>query len=256
MHRSLTSVCRRIAYSVAIFMLTFHFSIKSPLHKLPLITGVRNPNEETEVSNSESFEKFGKTIHRAWKIAGLRYGLIEHRVSIGGLEPEDYDDLGRASIVLSVAAIDGYFTDAFLERLISFMESKEPTDKLVEILGKAGIGTKEVLELLNKDNPHQRIKISIESYLEKFVTQKTEKVDDLFLAYNYKNICNSAANKCGDENVLSALEEFVGRRHQIVHDGDYLKDGQLRGFSQDLMTDQVQSIERFILAFDEILFKR
>ncbi len=46
-------------------------------------------------------------------MANLRHGLIEHQIIIGDGDLSDYDDLGRASIVLAVAAMDSYFTEAF-----------------------------------------------------------------------------------------------------------------------------------------------
>ncbi len=76
------------------------------------------------MSRSKSFTKFSNTIHRAWLLANLRHGLRENEVILGDGSIDDYDDLGRASIVLSVAAMDSYFTDAFIEKLLPFLRHK------------------------------------------------------------------------------------------------------------------------------------
>ncbi len=44
------------------------------------------------------------------------------------------------------------------------------------------------------------------------------------------------------------------RRHQIVHDGDYMSKGVLRGFDQGEVTEQAQTVEKFVVACDEMLF--
>ncbi len=100
------------------------------------------------MSRSKAYQKFGLTLRRAYKMAELRHGLIENDIVIGSSEIEDYDDLGRASVVLIVAAMDSYFTDAFIEKLVPFLECNKPTKDLVKVLEKAGVGVKEALELL------------------------------------------------------------------------------------------------------------
>ncbi len=47
-------------------------------------------------------------------MANLRNGLIENQITVGGGDLSDYDDLGRASVVLAVATMDSYFTEAFI----------------------------------------------------------------------------------------------------------------------------------------------
>ena len=53
----------------------------------------------------------------------------------------DYSDMTRSAVVLAVAAMDSYFTDVFVERLIVYIKSHKPNTKLVELLSKAGVNT-------------------------------------------------------------------------------------------------------------------
>jgi len=81
-----------------------------------------------------------------------------------------------------------------------------------------------------------------------------DKIDSLFLAYGFRHISRSAEAKAKRTTLLKTVERLVTRRHQIVHDGDYMKSGKLRSFDQGKVTGQVQSMERFVTACDEILF--
>ena len=206
------------------------------------------------MSRSNSYNKFSNTIHRAWLLANLRHGLRENAVTVGGGSIDDYDDLGRASIVLAVAAMDSYFTDAFIEKLLPFLRNKKPTKGLIDILEKSGFGVKEALELLHEKKPFSRIRDILESYLSTYVTQSADKIDKLFLVYGYKELCKSAEKKCRRKTLIKTVEKLVRRRHEISHDGDYLKNGKLRKFEQSSITNQVQSMEKLIQTCDEILF--
>lgn len=204
--------------------------------------------------SSNAYIQFSATIHRAWRMANLRNGLIENQILIGDGELSDYDDLGRASIVLAVAAMDSYFTEAFIEKLVPFLQRKRPTKKLVQILESAGFGIADALQLLNQFNPLARVKKTLENHLERHVTQNTERIDDLFLAYGYKNLSGSAEAKTKRKSLLKTVEHLVTRRHQIVHDGDYYKNGKLRTFSQTTTTKEVRALETFVMVCDGILF--
>jgi hypothetical protein len=128
------------------------------------------------VSRSKAHTKFAKTVHRAWLMANLRNGLIENQITVGDGDISDYDDLGRASVVLTVAAMDSYFTDAFIEKLIRFLRSKKPTKDLIKKLEDAGFGLAAALELLNEKHPYGRIKRTLENHLERYVTQSERRL--------------------------------------------------------------------------------
>lgn len=206
------------------------------------------------MSRSKSFKKFSKTVHRAWLMANLRHGLIENEIIIGSGAVVDYDDLGRASIVLTIAAMDSYFTDAFIEKLVPFLKNNKPTKDLVRILEKAGIGVKEALELLYEKRPYERIRKILEQHLENCVTQNPSIINKLFIAYGFKDICKSAEGKCKSNNIITSVKKLVKRRHEIVHNGDYLNNGNLRSFSQSRVNKQVLCMEKFVNACDELLF--
>ena len=206
------------------------------------------------MSRSKAHDKFAKTVHRARLLANLRNGLIENQVIIGDGDLSDCDDLARASVVLAVAAMDSYFTEAFIEKLIPFLRSKKPTKELVKTLERAGFGVGEALELLNEKNPYGRIRKTLENHLERYVTQSVDKIDSLFLAYGFEHISTFAQAKAKRKTLIKTVARLVTRRHQIVHDGDYMKSGKLRTFDQKTVTREVEAMEKFVTACDEMLF--
>lgn len=206
--------------------------------------------------NSQSFAKFCKTLTRAGEMAVLRRSLIAHGVSFGGSDNDNYYDLGRASVVLAVAAMDSYFTDAFIEFLESFLIRFQPTDELVSILARNGMGVKEALGLIYEKEPRKKIKDRIEKQLEKYVTQDIENIDRLFLSYSLRNLSQSAVKMSGNMETLSSLKLLVNRRHGIVHDGDYENNGDLNPYDDELITQQVQSMEEFVMCCDKILMNK
>ena len=68
-----------------------------------------------------------------------------------------------------------------------------------------------------------------------------DRIDDLFLAYGYENSPSSAEAKSRRKSLIPTVEHLVTRRHQIVYDGDYHKNGKLRTFSQNTTTREVRA---------------
>ncbi len=116
---------------------------------------------------------FLNTIHRANSFIDQfengRHGQLKHN-----------DDLLRMAIVLSVSAMDAYFTNKFCDILIPFLKNKKPSSELIEILKKAGLNTETALDLIAMDRPYRRIRTLVESYFEQYTTQRAEVIDNLW----------------------------------------------------------------------------
>ncbi len=123
-----------------------------------------------------------------------------------------------------------------------------------ELLEDAGFGVKEALELLHEKKPYIRIRKILELHLEMYITQSVDKINKLFRAYGFKDICKSAEGKCRSTILITSAKKLVKRRHEIVHDGDYMKNGKLKSFNQDQITKQVGCMDKLVYACDEILF--
>lgn len=63
--------------------------------------------------------------------------------------------------------------------------------------------------MLPKDRnkrPYRKLRTLVEQYLEKFVTQKFDTIDDLFLSMSLKDLCKNAEKKSKRINLCRRIE--------------------------------------------------
>lgn len=137
------------------------------------------------------------------------------------------DDVLRAAIVLSVAAMDGYFTRRFSELLVPYLKRNGPNEKLIQLLEAAGLTTAVALELAAMDRPYRRVRALVQRHLATYTTQRFRAIDELFLALGVKDLSKHAQGMAKKTRLLRSVELLVERRHQIVHDGDMSTHGKL-----------------------------
>jgi hypothetical protein len=207
------------------------------------------------VPKKKSIAHFKSTIKRSSELAFFHKALSK----VLAANPQSpiptglCDDILRAAIVLSVAAMDAYFTDRFSEILVPYLKKNGATKDLTEILKDAGLDTKFALEILKMERPYRRIGSLIDGYFEKYTTQKYEVIDRLFLAYGIKDLCENAKNRSRKKKLLLRIENFVLRRHQVVHDGDCNMHGKLQKVSAKTVENRIRDIELFVENCDAIL---
>jgi len=168
----------------------------------------------------------------------------------------DYSDITRASIVLAVAAMDSYFTSVFSEHLIAYIKVKGPTEKIVNVLKDAGVGTKCALELLTMQRPYRRIRSIVMKHLARHVMQRVEMINKLFEAYGFKNFCEEVQKATGRKKLISSIKKLVLRRHKIVHDGDMSSHGKLQPININDTKKRILAILTFVSKSDELIFSK
>lgn len=166
----------------------------------------------------------------------------------------DLSDMSRASAVLAVAAMDSYFTDVFVERLVHFIKLKGATKQLVALLHEAGIDTECALQLIVMKSPFRKITKMVESHLSLVTTQKTEAIDKLFLVYSIKDFCANVAgfSKKGPP-LLASIRMLVSRRHRIVHEGDLNSHGRANKADPKEFQRRIHDLVLFVSKADELL---
>jgi ATP-dependent helicase/DNAse subunit B len=162
------------------------------------------------------------------------------------LSHNELSDLLRASIVLSVSAMDAYFTNKFVDILIPYLKNKGPNKRLAKLLEDAGLDVEQALEMINMERPWRRIRTLMDAYLEKFTTQKAHIIDELFLALGIKDFTKHAQGIVKYRGLLSKIEHIVERRHEIVHDGDLNSYGKMRRISAREVAGYTNDIAAFI----------
>ena len=165
----------------------------------------------------------------------------------------DSSDLLRAALVFGVAAMDSYFTDVFAERFIPYLQKKGPNKAMVSLLENAGLGTETALKIMTMKRPYRRIRTLVEESLEKKVTQTTNVIDDLFLAFDLKNFTQHIAQLKRRKTLLRSIRNAVNRRHKIAHDGDINSHGNLNPITRRDVQHKLKDIVLFVAGADQIL---
>ena len=161
-------------------------------------------------------------------------------------------DVLRAAVVLSVSAMDAYFTDRFCELFIPALKRKEPGEAMVKLLKAAKFDIREALHLIQMQQPYRRIRKLIDDHLERHPTQRIDAINDLYRCFGLQNFCGNVEAKIGKKGLLMKVEKLVQRRHAIVHDGDYYH-GKLQRISPVTSLEGMAAVMRFVLEAEKML---
>ena len=83
------------------------------------------------IEESKAFVKFDKTINRSIALIRSYRSLLRLKIDNRNLRIRISKDLIRASVVLSVAALDAYITDVFSEMLVPYLKKHKPNEYLI-----------------------------------------------------------------------------------------------------------------------------
>lgn len=208
---------------------------------------------------SNALKKFNGTVSRSISLleayAAVRRAL-SNRSPNKGQPLLEIDDLVRSAIVLSIAAMDTYFTDLFAETLVPYLKKHRPSRHLVKILSDAGLDTAQALELLSMKRPYRRIRKLIETHHAVLVTQHFDVVDKLFQAYGLKDFSRHVQSSLRRRNLLKRIGILVARRHAIVHEGDLNRRGKLQPIDPRDIGKRIMDLMVFIGKADERIMSR
>jgi len=205
---------------------------------------------------SKSYLKFEKVIKRALNLVDMQK-LFEKRLP--GVAKEghfDFGDLSRSAVVLSVAAMDAYFTDVFMERFTPYLKKRGPTKGIIELLDNAGFNTKFAIEILPMERPLRRIRCLLDQHLENHTTQATDAIDTLFLAYGFKNFSTNVQKLKKRKTLLRSIEILVNRRHEIAHEGDMNSRHKLNPIDSKEIKRRIMDIVTFVNGAEGLLRKQ
>ncbi|MDH3890616.1 MAG: hypothetical protein OEV49_05995 [candidate division Zixibacteria bacterium] len=195
---------------------------------------------------SKSFLQFNRTWNRS-------LGLIETWLRINetkAIKIRHESDLIRSSVVLSVAAMDTYFTARFTELIVPYLKTHEPHDDLIRILEESGFNIRKSLVMISMTRPYRRIRALVQNHVERITTQRFDAVDDLFVCLGFKNMCQNAQGLLGRSRIKRSVEILVERRHQIVHDGDINRHDRLRPIGTVTTLKRLKDLNLFVGACD------
>jgi len=204
---------------------------------------------------SNAHNKFVKTIKRCESLVNS-YNQLQAIDQANGVAVPTPKDIVRGAVVLAVAALDTYVTDAFSEKLVPYLQRYKPDEELIELLYKSGLDTKEALVLLGMKRPYRRIRTLIENYYGSYTTQKFDVIDQIFKPYRLANITENSARKSGTPSIKTSVGKLVERRHQIAHAGDYNRHGRIIDIDEKQIAKRIKHLELLVTSMDEILCNR
>jgi len=197
---------------------------------------------------SKALQNFMHTIKRSLDLVRLYIELVK-----SPNPPSSASDVVRSAVVLSVAAMDAYFTNKFVEMLVPYIRKRGPNNELIDILEKAGLDTEQALVMATMSRPFRRVRSLVQNYFEKYVTQKFDVIDKLFLCFGLKNLTKHTQGITKRKRLLRSIELLVERRHQIVHDGDLNSHGKLRRIDPTSVLGRIEDLAAFVEAADILL---
>ena len=188
--------------------------------------------------------KFVQAIKRARKLNENSKKIRDDEIRLDNI---------RMAVVLSVAAMDNYFTSKFRDLIVKYLDEYDAGEDLIVLLEKAGLNTRTALELLWMERPMRRIGTLIERYFDRYTTQRFDVIDNLFKSIGIQNLCENAERKTGRKTLRSSITRLVEKRHFIVHDADINSHAKPRNIDADRIERRINDLEKFVLACDEIL---
>jgi hypothetical protein len=204
---------------------------------------------------SKAYDKFIKTIHRCEALVDA-YKKLQELDKTNNLNIPTPKDIIRGAVVLAVASLDTYVTDAFAEKLVSHLKQNKPSNDLVNLLHKAGLDTREALSLITMERPYRRIRTLITSHYASYTTQKFDVIDSIFKPYGLAKITENAAKKSGKVSIKKSVGNLVERRHAIAHAGDYNAHGKIVDIDENKIAKRISDLELLVKNIDAILCNR
>lgn len=119
------------------------------------------------MKQSRTVGVFNKTMKRCYYLMTMHALMLKHK--------SDYptpSDMVRSAVVLSVAAMDSYFTNRYAEILIPFIKKHGATKDIISLLSDARLDTKTALEIIAMKRHYRGIRTLVDRHLTNFTAQK------------------------------------------------------------------------------------
>lgn len=219
-----------------------------------LLIGLKKSFMTKKSIESKAYKKYNKTFSRAIGLIRL-YIIIEKQKKKGSIDYQHTTDLIRSSIVLGVSAMDAYFTDRFCDIVVPYLKKHGPSKDLIQLLEKAGLDVEEALIMASMKRPFWRIKTLVHEYLDTYVTQRFEVIDELFMCFHIKNFSENVKKISKRTTILRSIEKLVQRRHEIVHEGDINDHGRLNKIKPRRIYNRLHNLDKFVSEADAFITK-
>jgi hypothetical protein len=167
-----------------------------------------------------AFDVFLRCIERADNLITI------HKNAHGiAARPADYlSDAFRASLVLSISALDAFVRAHVLERIAKLIRDKTksiPAPLAVEI--RRFLKDEELLQAALQDDLVQRVEKAFKTDFDRKSFQGVRNISDAMKIIGHDDVFHTIAVNASknEDNLKQQLNDFTQRRHWIAHQGDY-----------------------------------
>jgi hypothetical protein len=208
-----------------------------------------------------SYHAFERTIDRAQSLVVLHKTSFPRGRPPGGGEP---DDVLRAIVVFSVAAMDSYFHDIIVENAMGVLKhcaknKKDFPGHLIDAI-KPQLTPEKSLLLLYRARPDEELRKIIHEHLAERTFQDPGKIEQGLRIVGIEDVWEPLRKKLNLRSKRKAKEyvlPYIKRRHQIVHEGDLYKSKRfhhkLRPIGRRFADECVKHIRTFVTALHSII---
>lgn len=184
------------------------------------IRGEEIKSKETSVKRIGPYEIFNLSIERAKNLHKIHKAANDN----GSLKTEELQDAYRASIVLSISALDAFIRIFIIEKirdLIGKTDEKLPgslTDKI-----KIFIKPEYLIEAARKNDLSDRVEKRFQADFDNKSFQGTKNINENMQLIGFKDIFKDISTRANinERTLKDKLDKYTLRRHMIVHKGDY-----------------------------------
>ena len=174
---------------------------------------------------------------------------------------EHFCDAYRASVVLTIAALDAYTRTVVIIKIKEKLKKKpKPSDSIYEYI-KSIMSHDTLLETAMNETFFTEIETQISNDFQKKSFQGERKITHYMEYAGFKNIIGLVAKKTNlnEDNLKQELDKFTKRRHTIAHGGDYdinqIPFKEL-GIDKDFAQKCIKIVSEFTKTVNEICFKK
>jgi hypothetical protein len=112
------------------------------------------------------------------------------------------------------------------------------------------------LELAVSKRPFRKIRTIVQNSLSQHTTQRISIIDELFISFGLKNLCENAEKKTGRKKLIKRISRLVDTRNDIAHSAHLNSHNKPRKVNIEDIRGLFDDLKIFVNSCDEIIEKR
>lgn len=178
-------------------------------------------DSNVSAEQSTAFSIFKNSLRRATNIMDI--DVAEDGTALP-IAKEKLDDAYRATIVLSISALDAYVRVFVLDKIRALLKTQQLPQALKDYIKKDLFPNKETFHsIIFESDFFKKIEDAFNKDFEKQSFQGQRNISVYMKIAGYEDIFRKISRNAdkSSDNIQSNIEKFTQRRHDIVHSGDH-----------------------------------